>query len=390
MKRILSTVSLLTVSLFLSAQNIDYSNFNLPASHVDYYKYTGNVSYPAAATGSNQVWDYSSLSAAGNDSIVYLDAKDSITGYPAVYNYYYYDLNSPTGATIDGYRFFNIDQSGFYRNAFFTEAFSESLAAFTGTASDQLVIPSQRIVFPDTLYLLKFPVTAQSSWSSTRTRILNYNISIAGYGLSNTPGYFKAHQSETRTVVGDGTIIIPDEDGNPMPPVPVYMISVNQTLIDSIYLAGSPAPAALLSAFGLSQGLTEVENFVLFYARNGAGLPIAAYTEDAAGNAIYFSYRPQIARAALGIGITEMESSELSVYPNPAAIGTRLQVDLSQHLGAKKFSLYSLSGFKVQSAYLNPNESYISLSADLRAGVYILSLEDESGNSLARTQVQLK
>lgn len=388
-KKLPLSLAFLAMSSVSFAQSIDFSNYSFPQAQVDRFLVgaTGNLSL--ASTGNNQTWNYGNVVNVGTDSIHYYSAQDSLNGYPAVYNFVERNLVSPTGATINAFRFYNISQSGFYSAAFYTEAFSESLAAFTGGASDMLQVPAQRFTFADSLFYLKFPVTSGNTWTTSQDRIVNYNLSLAGFGLNNTPGYFKATETHTRTVVGDGTIIIPDESGNPMPPVPVLMISINQSITDSVYLAGQPAPSALLSAFGLSQGTVVNSSYVLFYALTNPSLPIVGYNLDAAGNIAYFYYRPSEVRRALNIGLNENTAELFNAYPNPIKSGQTLQLSLLEDGLTNAYVLSSLSGQIVQSGECNALNSSIKLNEGIEAGIYILSLKDRQGQLIQRTKLHV-
>ncbi len=390
MRKMLYTLSsLIGLSAFAVAQSINFQNYRLPNAQSDRYIVATPGTFSVASTGSNQVWDYSGVGALRNDSVPYFSAVDSTNGYPDVHTFVYRPLVSPTGAPINSYLFYNIDASGFYNAADFTEPFSESLAAATGGANDALVIPGQRNTFNNGVYALKFPVTNQSSWTGSQNRFLNFNLTIAAYGLSGVPGYFKATESETRTVVGDGNLIIKDENGNAMPPIPVFMINVISTTVDSIYLGGAPAPAALMNAFGLTQGVTFIERFVVFYDQNGTGLPIASYTLDANNNPQFMTYRPSAARTALGIGLAENQAQNLNVYPNPVQAGSRLILSFENQTKAYGYSLFTTGGIKVQSGKID-GQQILDIPAHTKSGLYILSLQDQNGLPLTQTKVQVQ
>ncbi len=372
-----------------SGQTIDISNFSFPNALNDVFLVGAAGTYGAASTGANQTWDYSNVVRFRKDSVQYYSAADSLNGFPDVHSFVDRDLVSPTGANIDGYLFYNYNASGFYTAAFYTAPFSESLTSFTGSPGDALVIPGQRLAYADSLYALKFPVNYQDSWSASANRIVNFNLTIAAFGLTNTPGYFKATESETRTVVGQGNIIIPDENGNAMAPIPALMIRVNRSIVDSIYLAGSPAPPSLLTAFGLTQGVTFNSSFVLFYPTTNSSMPVVGYSVNASNNPISFTYRPRIARLASGIGLNESVGNTLKVYPNPVSAGSSLHLDYSSTAQAEKYALYNLNGQLMQRGALAFGHR-LPIDADIPSGIYFLHLEDAQGLRIARTKLQVQ
>lgn len=372
-----------------SGQTIDINNFSIPNAQNDLYRIGAPGTYGPATTGANQTWDYSNVVPASMGSVIYYSAADSVTGYPDVHTYVYRNLVSPTGATIDAYLYYNYNAAGFYIAAHYTAPFSESLTSFTGTPGDELVIPGQRLTYTDSLFALKFPVNYQDAWSGSINRIVNFNLTIGAFGLANTPGYFKATENETRTVVGQGNIIIPDENGNPLPAVPAFMIRVNRTITDSIYLAGSPAPPALLNAFGLTQGTVITQSFVLFYTNNVTSMPVASYNLDAANNLVFFGFRPEVARMASSFNVNENFVADLNVYPNPVSAGSSLQLDYNNAAQAEQFALYNLNGQLVQRGALTFNDR-LAIDADIPSGLYFLHLENAQGLPIARTKLQIQ
>lgn len=393
MKKLLfSALAAMTVVSSLNAQIIDFSNFSVPAAGSDVY-YRANISSVSPATqGSGQTWDYSSLIPTTFDSLVYFDAKDSTTGYPDVYNFVYDDLTSPSGASIDGYEFYNINASGFYVAAFYVEDYWESLGVFTGNAGDELVINKQRIPFQDSVYFLKFPVNSQSTWTRSNDRIVNFNLTIAGFGLNQTPGYIKNTDQETRSVVGEGQIIIPDEMGNALAPVDAYMIDVMHTTTDSFFLGGQPAPAALMNAFGITQGNSQTTHFVVFYAKTGSGYPVVSYNLDGLNNITGFFCRPYVARNSLGIGLDENQTSNIQVYPNPIQRGETLSIALENENDLGQIEILSLNGqllSQINRSEIASSGKQINILPPAHPGLYLVQIKNQNGEVLKMQKIQV-
>ena len=72
--------------------------------------------------------------------------------------------------------------------------------------------------------------------------------------------------------------------------------------------------------------------------------------------------------------ITDLDVSEISIYPNPAQETIHLE---TKHI-IKSVDLISLNGKKIRSIQVNSNTPTISIS-NLKAGTYILRIETKSG-----------
>lgn len=393
MKKILLSVLMLAAfGPVLLAQSLTSSSFNRPAAFLDTFYYAGPSSVSAATQGLAQTWDYSNLVPNGNVAIrEWLSAGDSLVYYPGALQYYFRDLYSPTGQAIPAAEFVSVNSAGYTLSATYTSGLTESLAAFTGGANDQLEIPQQRIIYTDTLFYLKFPVGSQSSWTSQNTHRVNYNATVASAGLNGTPGVFQTTNTETRTVVGTGQIIIPDENGNAMPPVDAFMIEVTKSEVDSTFLGGAPAPVPLLSLFGLAQGSTTTSKRVFFYPINNCEGPIASYSVDEInGNILAFGYRPRTARKANSIALAQMDLTSPNVYPNPLVQGGRLSIDLSASVDVASIKIYNMQGQQVAEYNTSENNAQnLSITPNLGQGIYLISLVNESGTELSRTKLQV-
>tara|TARA_R110001592_G_scaffold234658_2_gene492294 strand:+ start:18511 stop:19695 length:1185 start_codon:yes stop_codon:yes gene_type:complete len=391
-KILLSVLGLVAFGPLLLAQSLTSNSFIRPAAFVDTFYYAGVSSVSPATQGLAQTWDYSNLVPNGNIATQqFFSAGDSLVYYPGTLQYRLRDLYSPTGQAIPSAEFTSVNSSGYTFSATYVSGLTESLTAFTGGANDQLEIPQQRVIYTDTLFYLKFPVGSQSSWSSQYNHRVNYNATVASAGLSGTPGVFQTTFSQTRSVVGTGQIIIPDENGNAMPPVDAFMIEVTESNVDSVFLGGAPAPAPLLGLFGLSQGSTVTSKSVLFYPINNCEGPLASYSVDEVnGSILGFIYRPRTARKANSIGLAQMDLISTNVYPNPMLQGGSLNIDLSVTADLAAIKIYNIQGQQVAEYNTSEiNTQNLSITPNLGEGIYLISLVNQSGVELSRTKLQV-
>lgn len=391
-KMLLFTGCAVFSSSLLFAQSITSANFVRPAAFVDTFYEASATSVITASVGVNQTWDYSSLVPTGNfGSITLKDAGDSTTGYPQV-------LQFDDDISFDGLQasspaaeFFNVNSAGYYPAAYYINGLSEPLSSVTGTPGDELVIPQQRITYNDSLFYLKFPVTAQSSWSSSRRRDAQFNATIASAGLNQTPGSFTEIITETRTVVGSGQVIIPDENGNPLPAIDAFLIEVNSATYDSTFLAGAPAPPALLATFNLPQGLRSTLKRYLLYPSNGGENPIVSYSVDANDAITSFVYRPRAARVALSVSLAENVLNRATLYPNPLSAGKRLTVEHDNPAEVAQVKIYNVQGAYLASYKAEAlNDKAVTFTPQLAAGLYLVNLVGHQGEILSGTKLQVQ
>lgn len=379
-------------SSFLIAQSITSANFTRPGNFVDSVSGALPSSVSAATPGAGQTWDYSNLISVPALLLLeeYRSSRDSTVGYPATIEWSDRMIQG-FAATGPSAEFRNLNNTGYYAAAYHTNRLVEPLTAVTGNPTDELVVLQQRIVYPDTLFYLKFPVTAQSSWVSTRTRDIQFNITAAAANLNQTPGFFRQISVDTRIVIGSGQIIIPDENGNPMPPVDVFLIESILTDTDSIFLNGAPAPAALLANFGLSQGDVSLSRVYLFYPSNGGESAVASYNTDAQNSITSFEYRPRAARKALSVGLNENRLATTTLYPNPLLAGQRLTIEHDTPAEVAQVKIYS-----VQGAYLAAykaeaiHNDAVTFTPQLAAGLYLVNLVGAEGAVLSSTKLQVQ
>jgi hypothetical protein len=141
------------------------------------------------------------------------------------------------------------------------------LTRFTGKATDHLDIPEQQYILDDPKKLIEFPMEEGSRWNSQSRRTTNFTLTVAAYGLKNVAAQHVWTVYREEKIVGHGKIRVYHEDG-PSDYYEVLKSEITEYAIDSFYLGGKPAPAALLKAFGARQGQKiSIDNKVNFYRK---------------------------------------------------------------------------------------------------------------------------
>ncbi|MBK7096843.1 MAG: T9SS type A sorting domain-containing protein [Saprospiraceae bacterium] len=216
--------------------------------------------------GNNQVWDYSGIGNSGASSWGYItpDSPDFESATFADTNlssvlipgsYYHYDTyyeTDETGANSLGYEVF-LQRYG--------------IGSLTGNVLDSCNFPKQVWKYSSPSYLLKFPSTMSTSFHSNTRSAVNFLLSIKAYSLKNVPCQKVTNNVRHDTIVGWGKMQVPTING---PSLSYDVLMLKRTVIskDSFYMNGIPAPAALLNAFGLSQGQTTITNRYIFWREN--------------------------------------------------------------------------------------------------------------------------
>jgi hypothetical protein len=144
---------------------------------------------------------------------------------------------------------------------------SYPLTSFTGKATDHLDIPEQHYILDEPKKIIEFPLEQGSNWSSVSRRTTNFTLTVEAYGLKNVPAQHVWTVYREDKVVGHGKICVYHPDG-PSRYYEVLKTEITEYAIDSFYLGGKPAPAALLKAFGAVQGQKiTIDNRVNFYRK---------------------------------------------------------------------------------------------------------------------------
>jgi hypothetical protein len=166
---------------------------------------------------------------------------------------------------------------GIYEAGINVPAQSYPLTGFTGKATDHLDIPAQHYILDEPKKIIEFPMQEGSSWSSESRRTVDFNLTVGAYGLNNVPAQHVWTVYREDKIVGHGKIRIYHPDG-PSEYYDVLKTEVTEYAIDSFYLGGKPAPAALLKAFGAAQGQKiTIDNRVNFYRKGSCNFLFSLY-----------------------------------------------------------------------------------------------------------------
>lgn len=374
-KSLLFTVGIV-LSLSAHAQ-ITLSSSNAPSLSLcqqgDSFRRLKLNSIPSIAPATNATWDMTTAS----DSVRTWQLRDvamSSTAFPnaGFYNEAYYNF------AVLGYNTTNIKNvtaNGILMYGVHIDRQAISLAPFTGNTTDSVVFPLQDVVFNTPDVELKYPITMGDSWGASIKYTTDFNLTVAAYSLNNTPGERHVELAVNKSVVGWGKMRVNDENGVATDYMDVLMVKMVRVVKDSFYLAGSPAPASLLSAFGLSQGQTQVRSVYSFYRANEYAPLLEAVYEDSSFSNIT---RCDIHEDRLKpTSVRRISREKVDVYPNPIT-GNSFMVKVTSANKGAKYELYNMTGQMLQSGVL-PINGKVELETAYPTGNYFIKVFTDDG-----------
>lgn len=251
------------------------------------------------------------------------------------------------------------------------------LGGMTGNIDDNLTFPKQLIPYTGTYITRTFPSNMGDNWMSVASRSTLFNISIAAFGLNETPGEYRTTETVLDTVVGWGEAVIKDHPrrnaGRVSAKIPVQQLHRKRVRIDSFYVGGVPAPKALLDAFGLVQGSTTTFYSCYLY-RQGELAPLVElyYDESEYKNTEFVRmHYDDFERETASTSRLELQNA-VSVYPNP--VQNYIYVDLpNEDLNEWSYTITSMQGQVIAKDHFD-NDTKINITENVANGIYLLQL----------------
>jgi hypothetical protein len=220
---------------------------------------------------------------------------------------------------------------------------------------------------------IAFPATYQSTWSGTRHETTPFELSVASFGLTNASCEMRSIVTDSREIVGYGNLTIPDENGTPTTLSNVLLFSSTVTVTDSFFLMGAPAPAALLTAYGLTQGSVLVSTAYLFYMPN-FGAPILRLAVSS-NNVVAVGIRPSATKSS-SVSTNDFGfKPNISVYPIPAKSGQSMTLSFDEPKRNLSLSITDMLGRTVYQEHITSANKIHNLKLpDTAPGAYVLRI----------------
>lgn len=341
---------------------------------------SSTATLPNFAPATNANWDLTGMAYdMSGYSLVFRNAisSNAFPGGTQADSMYY-----PINAQVGGYEFGWV--SGVTSNGF--EYFGErifrqpiSLSSLTMSPTDSIVFHEQNVVYSSPRQVIAFPATMGSTWGKTFNYTTNFSLTVAAYSINNAPCQRKTYVTYTDTVKGWGTMKVNGFNGTSASGnMNVLMVKHSEIQVDSFFLNGAPAPAQLLSAFGLTQGQSIETNTVGFY-RAGELMPLAnvVYLNSsfAQSQIDYVEVHTQRLSSPTSIA-TVSKYGKVGIFPNPLK-GNVLTVSIEdKSVRALQYDIININGQVVAKGNLDMNSGngYINLSNSPANGIYYVRL----------------
>jgi hypothetical protein len=340
------------------------------------YSLSTNFTRPTLGAGQN--WDFSSVPVSFN----------------SYYRHYIPDADAFPGTTLMRWAFTPISQleyvhlgqqtvttEGRFEHGVHIRRQALPIGAITNTPTDSLIFPKQSAYYSAPERLLVFPTELGDTWADTFQFTTDFSLTVGGFGLFNAPGQRKAYRTIQYEVVASGNMVVRNTSGSPSAAHPVICVRYQVHNVDSFFLAGQPAPALLLGAFGLQQGMVGNVYEELFYRADeptplmGIGYTDANYTVINEA----FTHHERVGMLS-NTGETTVLTNVL-LGPNPVAAGEMLQVTVDQAAGkVYEFTLTDALGRRVLQTQFSSSGA-IAIPADMSVGMYYYQVVNTDANA---------
>jgi hypothetical protein len=310
----------LSLNLFAQAPTLTLTDFPFTKSDVvnDYrITSTGATAVPTPKPGTNQVWNYGKQVLQEAGTFTYFKYSEPVI--PALTHIDIDNFENVTAALGINYDdLLSLNTNGFQiigRN-YLDQHFG--IGALTGAVTDSFIVPEQYILYKSPITIMKFPMTMGTNWTSDATRQYNAKLTIGAFGVKNANFVKRSREMRKDSVVGWGDVTVPI-GGKPSEAFRCLMVHRNITVIDSIFLDGKPAPAALMQAFGLVQGKQTLTSRKVFW-RAKELYPTAIFRYNGSNFTNYFDFIANQHGNLVGINDFEFtDMSALTLSPNPTS-----------------------------------------------------------------------
>ena len=398
---LLSTLCVFTLSLTMTAQitirRADYAVTSSPTTlDSSRYKALTRAGAVVPTFGNNQTWDYTNLK--DSTTTVLTDYYRPVASFGATptafstatlannYNSVFQVFQYPSRS------YERIDADGYVELGSATNGAKFSITAISGGATDTIFFPAGIYAYSPPHPLVKFPITANSAWNLTSKVSVDFQLSVAAFGLAKTPGQRTTTIVSQDTVVGWGTLKMKNPAGGAASSFVVLLERKNETYIDSFFIGGAPAPAQLLGAFGLVQGSRTV--YSTQYSFRGIGFSEPAMQMYVSVTTGAISYISRAVNVALGLTTDNREVSDIAVttkvYPNPAHT-EGVNFEFNKTTDAQwNVMVYNATGQIISTnpikGPIGTTTQHVALDRNLPTGTYFYNLLDEHSRIRANGQ----
>ena len=335
-------------------------------------------------------WDYSAYFGNSPSTVAYIKEEDPF--YLAANIDVYIQNFKNFNAQLGYYTFNELDfnEEGIDDKGVFLDAQQYSLEALTGDVSDNLSIPLQGYLLDQPRRLIQFPMSNNSSWKSTTRKYTDFDITVKAFGLNKVPAKHVYNTFRKDSIVGSGTLRIYTPGGSSLP-YEVLLDKAEQYSLDSFYLAGAPAPQALLSGFGVVQGQkSNVANTYNFYRKGTYSYLLRMnYGNDGTFTKLVNAF-VNTDNLVTTTTIEAADTYSTLLFPNPSS-GKEVKMLMNgRSISSVGYKIIDNNGQTICSASNLPiNNNLLTVTTDLQAGNYFLLVFDENSQIIAKEKLTI-
>ncbi len=376
-----STVCLLQAQITLNQASYTSTYLNTTDSFLG--SVTGST-FPNFAPATNGSWDMTNAVSVTKISSTYHGSAYS-SGFSTAQ---YADgvVASFPPFTIPESAQYGISSTGFLEYGLRVERQPHQLTGGGFTATDSLVFDAQNIAYSNPRYVLKFPATYQSAWTSTYQTDFNFHLTVAAYSINDVPGYQRQYVAVQDSVIGWGQMKVKKLDGTTSGYVNVLQVKRITMFTDSFFLGGAVAPSQLTAAFGVSQGQSGTTYRQLFFRPNEVAPFASVNFTDATYNSPSSGYS-HAQQLPTGSGVRDvLNENNINIYPNPVE-GSTIYIDIPNVQDNKwSYDLIDITGKSISSGKIAANQirAEIMLPSGLANGIYYISLKNNEKQVLVK------
>ncbi|MFM2386600.1 MAG: hypothetical protein RL660_1357 [Bacteroidota bacterium] len=393
MRKTITSLAAALLALNTSAQvTINASDVPVPPATINIMQYLPPSNLPS---GSNQNWNVSSNTQMGPTTLQY--SPETVPYWLSLGADVYRATTKKiaTSFIYDIFTEFDKASTSFNEIGFNVPAQDYSLGSFTGNNNDSIFFPEQDIVYSTPKTLLSFPMTSTSNYSSSGRRVVSFTLNAPALGLNYTPCTHVLNEIRKDSVMGWGTMRVYMNGGATSQAYDVLMCRTTSYSLDSFYLAGSPAPAALLTAFGVTQGQkVNAANSINFYRKGHfTYLYRQFYGDDNTFSNMVDAYS-HLDDLNFATGMSQHDMVKLStiVYPMPASSAdVHIQIIGANAADYQTCTILSNTGALLYEGSTTVRGNDIVLpTSTFAAGNYFVTLKSTRSGATITEQVIIK
>lgn len=279
----------------------------------------------APEEGADMTWDFSAQ--ALTSSFTY--TKSAISGdptFPEANLIEQYDESFLGLTDIPVVFYERLDDNGFGTLGRISPSAKLPLQTITGGPTDTITLVESVSIYEETNYYVKFPFSYGDSWQNNISIVSNFRMTVAAFGLDNTPASQMTSFNTESSVVGYGTLILPNPDGSGSVSMDALLIRADRVKVDSFFLAGQPAPPVMLSVLGLQQGAISMRSTYQFYAKGLIRSALAMNVSNGQVNSAGIS--DDVKGLVSSSRFIAPDVADLRMFPNPT--GGDFQVEFEK------------------------------------------------------------